>query len=70
MIWSEARLDLTIYIGFISAGLAIALREIFTNIAALIIIVLQKPFEVGDRIYLNNSAGDVIDQKMFHFVKI
>ncbi|MFA9559036.1 mechanosensitive ion channel domain-containing protein [Evansella sp. AB-rgal1] len=68
MIWSEARLDLTIYIGFISAGIAIALREIFTNIAALLIILVQKPFEVGDRIFVNNSAGDVIDQKIFHFV--
>lgn len=68
MIWSEARLDLTIYIGFISAGIAIALREIFTNIAALLIIVIQRPFEVGDRVIVNDRAGDVIDQMLFHFV--
>ncbi|MCL7749595.1 mechanosensitive ion channel domain-containing protein [Halalkalibacter alkaliphilus] len=68
MLWSEARLDLTIYVGFISAGIAIALREIFTNIAALLIIVIQKPFEVGDRVVVNDRAGDVIDQKIFHFV--
>jgi small-conductance mechanosensitive channel len=46
MLWSESRLDLTIYVGFISAGIAIALKEIFTNIAALLIIIIQKPFEV------------------------
>ncbi|MDT8861035.1 mechanosensitive ion channel family protein [Alkalihalobacillus sp. MEB130] len=68
ILWSESRLDLTIYVGFISAGIAIALREIFTNIAALIIIVIKRPFEVGDRIFVNNLAGDVIDQKLFHFV--
>ncbi|GAE25403.1 MscS Mechanosensitive ion channel [Halalkalibacter wakoensis JCM 9140] len=68
ILWSESRLDLTIYIGFISAGVAIALREIFTNIAALLIIVIQKPFEVGDRVVVNDRAGDVIDQKIFHFV--
>lgn len=68
MIWSEARLDLTIYIGFISAGIAIALREIFTNIAALLIIVIQRPFEVGDRVVVNDRVGDVIDQMLFHFV--
>ncbi|WP_052144773.1 mechanosensitive ion channel domain-containing protein [Halalkalibacter okhensis] len=68
MLWSESRLDLTIYVGFISAGIAIALREIFTNIAALLIIVIQKPFEVGDRVVVNDRAGDVIDQKIFHIV--
>ncbi|MFC0471357.1 mechanosensitive ion channel domain-containing protein [Halalkalibacter kiskunsagensis] len=68
IIWSESRMDLTIYVGFISAGIAIALREIFTNIAALLIIVIQKPFEVGDRVIVNDRAGDVIDQKIFHFV--
>ncbi|QOY37000.1 mechanosensitive ion channel domain-containing protein [Anaerobacillus isosaccharinicus] len=68
LIWSESRLDLTIYVGFISAGIAIALREIFTNIVALLIIVIQKPFEVGDRVIVNDRAGDVIDQKIFHFV--
>jgi small-conductance mechanosensitive channel len=68
ILWSESRLDLTIYVGFISAGIAIALREIFTNIAALLIIVIQKPFEVGDRVIVNDRAGDVIDQKIFHFV--
>ncbi len=67
-LWSESRLDLTIYVGFISAGIAITLREIFTNIAALLIILIQKPFEVGDRIIINDRAGDVIDQKIFHFV--
>ncbi|WP_227938180.1 mechanosensitive ion channel domain-containing protein [Alkalihalobacillus deserti] len=68
ILWSESRLDLTIYVGFISAGIAIALREIFTNIVALLIIVIQKPFEVGDRVIVNDRAGDVIDQKIFHFV--
>ena len=68
ILWSESRLDLTIYVGFISAGIAIALREIFTNLAALIIIVIQKTFEVGDRIMVNDRVGDVIDQKIFHFV--
>lgn len=68
IMWSESRLDLTIYVGFISAGIAIALREIFTNIAALLIIVIQKPFVVGDRITVNDRTGDVINQKIFHFV--
>ncbi|MGX8794800.1 mechanosensitive ion channel domain-containing protein [Fusibacter sp. JL298sf-3] len=68
VIWSGSRLDLTTYVGFISAGIAIALREIFTNIAAWLIIVTQKSFEVGDRIRFLDTCGDVIDIRLFHFI--
>lgn len=68
VIWSGSKLDLTTYVGFISAGIAIALREIFTNIAAWLIIVSQKSFEVGDRVRFNDTCGDVIDLKLFHFI--
>lgn len=66
--WSASTIDLTLYIGFISAGIAISLREIFTNIVSWLIIITQKPFEVGDRISVNGRTGDVIDLKLFHFV--
>lgn len=68
IIWSGSKMDFATYIGFISAGIAISLREIFTNIAAWLIIIFQKPFEVGDRITINNQSGDVIDIKVFEFV--
>ncbi|GAB6106809.1 mechanosensitive ion channel domain-containing protein [Fusibacter bizertensis] len=68
LVWSESKLDLTTYMGFISAGIAIALREIFTNIAAWFIIVFQKPFEVGDRIHVNGQTGDIIDIKLFQII--
>ena len=68
VIWSGSKLDLTTYVGFISAGIAISLRELFTNIAAWMIIVTQKSFEVGDRVRFLDVCGDVIDLKLFHFV--
>jgi len=70
LLWSESKLDLTTYMGFISAGIAIALREIFTNIAAWFIIIFQKPFEVGDRITVNGQSGDIIDIKLFQIVVV
>lgn len=66
--WSESSIDLTLYVGFISAGVAFALREVFTNMVAWLIILTQKPFEVGDRIQVNGLTGDVIDLKLFQFV--
>lgn len=68
ILWSSSKIDLTLYIGFISAGIAISLRELFTNMVAWLIIIVQKPFEVGDRIMVNGRSGDVIDMKLFHFV--
>ncbi|GAU75836.1 mechanosensitive ion channel family protein [Fusibacter sp. 3D3] len=68
LIWSESKLDLATYVGFISAGIAISLRELFTNMAAWLIIIFQKPFEVGDRVTVNNIVGDVIDIKVFQTV--
>jgi small-conductance mechanosensitive channel len=68
LVWSGSKLDLSTYMGFISAGIAIALREIFTNIAAWFIIIFQKPFEVGDRISVDGRSGDIIDIKLFQIV--
>jgi small-conductance mechanosensitive channel len=66
--WSETRIDVTLYIGFISAGVAFALREVFVSMVAWLVILTQKPFEVGDRINVNGQTGDIIDLKLFHFV--
>lgn len=68
LIWSESKLDLATYVGFISAGIAISLRELFTNMAAWLILLFQKPYEVGDRITVNEIVGDVIDIKVFQTV--
>ncbi|OPL08124.1 MAG: hypothetical protein AVO33_01900 [delta proteobacterium ML8_F1] len=67
MIWGNDTGGLSTYIGLLSAGLAIALKDLLSNIAAFFFIVFRKPFEVGDRIEINNQAGDVIDQRIFMF---
>jgi small-conductance mechanosensitive channel len=66
-IWFEGLSNLSTYIGLLSAGIAIALKDPISNIAAFIFIILRKPFEVGDRVEINGNAGDVIDQRVFMF---
>ena len=68
LVWSGSQVDLATYVGFISAGIAISLREIFTNMVAWLIIIFQRPFEVGDRISIHQYSGDVMDIKLFQFV--
>lgn len=55
------------YFGLVSAGLAIALKDLFINIAAWLFILFRKPFIVGDRIEIDGVAGDVIDLRVFQF---
>lgn len=55
------------FLGLVSAGLAIALKDFVTNFASWIFIVWRRPFEVGDRIEVGEFSGDVIDIRAFQF---
>ncbi len=66
-LWSNSVTSLTTYLGLVSAGIAIALKNLFSNIAAWIFIIVRKPFKVSDRISINKQKGDVIDIRMFQF---
>jgi len=59
--------ELLRFVGILSAGLAIALKEPLSNIAAWGFIIWRRPFEVGDRVQIGPHAGDVIDLGLFQF---
>lgn len=67
LIWADHSGNISTYVGLLSAGLAIALKDLLSNIAAFFFIIFRKPFEVGDRIEINGQSGDVIDQRIFMF---
>jgi len=54
-------------LGFLSAGLAIALKDPVSNLAGWAFILWRRPFEVGDRVQIGPHAGDVIDLGLFQF---
>jgi len=66
-IWLVAGRSVATYLGLLSAGLAIALKDPIGNIFGWLFIVMRRPFEVGDRIEINGVAGDVIDVRYFQF---
>jgi len=66
-IWLRGFHSLSTFIGLLSAGLAIALKDPLTNIAGWLFILSRKPFETGDRVQVGNYAGDVIDIDIFQF---
>lgn len=66
-IWFEGFGSLATFLGLVSAGIAIALRDILVNLAGWIFILWRRPFEVGDRVEIGEHRGDVIDIRIFQF---
>jgi small-conductance mechanosensitive channel len=66
-LWLEGVGSLVTYFGILSAGLAIALKELVANFVGWVFIMWRRPFEVGDRIQIGDLAGDVIDLRIFQF---
>ncbi len=66
-IWFEGIKSLGTVLGLMTAGLAIALKDVVTDAAGWIFIHYEKPFELGDRIQIDNLKGDVVDIRVFEF---
>ncbi len=55
-------------IGLLSAALGLALQRPITGVIAWMMILVKKPFKVGDRVIIDNIKGDITDITMFHIV--
>ena len=66
-VWIDAISQFGAFLGLLTAGLAIALKDPLTNIAGWIFILTRKPFTLGDRIQIGEHKGDVIDIRLFQF---
>lgn len=66
-VWFEGIQSAATFLGLLSAGLAIALKDLVANFAGWIFIHWRRPFRAGDRIQIGDRAGDVIDIRPFQF---
>lgn len=66
-VWFTAIRSLGTFLGLVSAGLAIALKDVVADLAGWFFILWQRPFELGDRVEVANLKGDVVDQTIFQF---
>jgi len=66
-IWVSELQSIGTVIGLTSAGIAVALRDPLVNIVGWMFIVSRRPFELGDRIEVDDRRGDVVDQRLFDF---
>ncbi len=66
-IWTDGVESIGTFLGLLSAGLVIALKDLMVDLAGWLFITWRKPFNVGDRIQIGNVSGDVIDIRPFQF---
>jgi small-conductance mechanosensitive channel len=57
---------LGISVGLFSAALGWALQRPITGIAGWMMVILKRPFDIGDRIIIGNVRGDVVDITLTH----
>lgn len=58
--------NLSIAFGFITAALGFALQRPLTGIAAWIMIMVRRPFEIGDRVVIGTARGNIVDITLSH----
>jgi small-conductance mechanosensitive channel len=66
-LWLELFGSMGTFLGLLSAGIAIALKDPLVNMVSWAFILIRQPFKVGDRIQIGKVAGDVIDIRLFQF---
>ncbi len=66
-IWFKGIQSITTYLGLLSAGIAIALKDPLVNLIGWQYILWRRPFDVGDRVEIGQKSGDVIDITPFNF---
>lgn len=66
-VWFMGIQSVTTFLGLFSAGVAIAMKDLIMNIAGWAYIIWKGPFNVGDRIEIDGTSGDVIDIQLFEF---
>lgn len=67
LVWINAFRHVSTFLGLLSAGIAIALKDLLENMAGWLFIVIRKPFAVGDRVQIGDDRGDIIDIRLFQF---
>ncbi len=70
IVWMRSFQSLATYLGLLSAGISIALKDPILDMAGWLFIVTHRILKVGDRIEINGKIGDVIDTGIFQFLAI
>jgi len=65
-IWAGGVKNYGVVFGLVGAGLALSLQELILSIVGWIYIMINHPFDIGDRIEVEELKGDVVDISVLH----
>ena len=65
-VWVQNIQTVVVGAGLIAIGITISLQEVAKNFVGGLIILINKTYEVGDRIEINSKKGDVLDIGVFY----
>ena len=66
-LWIQSATLFVLVVGLVSAGLAFSLQGPLTSLVAWLVILILRPFEIGDRVRCGDVAGDVVGFNPFYF---
>lgn len=55
-----------VFLGLLSAAIGFALQKPITGVAAWVMVVTKRPFDIGDRVIIGDIKGDVVDINLTH----
>jgi len=64
-IWISGAGQIGVFLGVMGAGVALSLQEVLLCVAGWALIIIKRPFDIGDRIEFSGHVGDVIDIRVF-----
>lgn len=67
-LWGATWSAIAAGIGLSTLAIALGLQDVLKSIAGGVVIILERPFEIGDRIRIKDLTGEVIDVHVRHIV--
>lgn len=65
--WFTGFKSIATFLGIVGAGIAVAMHDTVANMTGFAFILMRRPFDIGDRIEIAGTVGDVIDLRLFQF---
>lgn len=53
--------EFAVFSGIMGAALGLGLKDLFADIVAGFVIIIEKPYQIGDKIQVGNDYGEVMD---------
>jgi small-conductance mechanosensitive channel len=67
-LWGATWSAIAAGIGLSTLAIALGLQDVLKSFAGGIVIILERPFEIGDRIRIKDLTGEVVDVHVRHIV--